>query len=133
MGIERDYLMRQLMMFFEVIQKIARLRRKGEKEEAEKEISIFYSSLEIDKKAVELNIKEFVEYLVSGKKLTNEHLEMIAFVMKEQGELAANEEKMTDYFRKAYFILDKVERESLTFSMDRQMRLAELRSFLSDS
>jgi hypothetical protein len=56
---------------------------------------------------------------------------MIAFVLKEQGELAANELHKIDYFRKAYFLLDKVERESITFSMDRQMKMAELREYLN--
>ena len=133
MGIERDYLMRQLMMLFEVIHKILRLRKRGEKEEAEVEINYFYKSLEIDKKAIDLSIEEFVDYLVSEKKLVNEHLEMIAFVLKEQGELAEDEKTKLDFFRKAWFILEKVERESVTFSMDRQMKMAELREYLEIS
>ncbi len=133
MGIERDYLMRQLMMLFEVIHKILRHRKKGESEEAEEEIKYFYDCLKIDEKATDLNIEEFVDFLVSEKKLTNEHLEMVAIVMKEQGELSNNEDKKLDYFRKSYFLLEKVERESVSFSMDRQIRLAELKSILFDS
>jgi uncharacterized protein YutD len=56
---------------------------------------------------------------------------MIAFVLKEQGELADKELTKLDFFGKAYFLLDKVERESITFSMDRQMKMAELREYLN--
>lgn len=130
MGIERDYLMRQILMLFEVIQKILRLRKKGDKEEAEKEIKYFYECLKIEDDIQNLSIEKFNDVLVSQKKLTNEHLEMIAFVMKEQGELAETEKERLNYFHKAYFLLEKVERESTSFSMDRQMKLAELKQYL---
>jgi hypothetical protein len=131
MGIERDYLMRQLMMLFEVIGKIIRHRKKGEKRLAEDEIEYFYSSLNIESEIKSMSIQNLLKFLETEKKLTNEHIEMIAFVLKEQGELAANELHKIDYFRKAYFLLDKVERESITFSMDRQMKMAELREYLN--
>jgi hypothetical protein len=132
MGIERDYLMRQLMMLFEVIHKILRLRRKGDKEEAEKEIKYFYGCLKIEDDIQNLGIEKFVDILVSEKKLTNEHIEMIAFVMKEQGELAKTEKERLNFFHKAYFLLNKVEQESISFSMDRQMKLAELKQYLPE-
>lgn len=131
MGIERDYLMRQLMMLFDVIQKILRYRQKGEKEPALDQINYFYECLKIDEPVHKKSIKELMNYLVLERKLTNEHLEMVAFVMKEQGELEEDTEQQLDFFRKAYFLLDKVDRESITFSMDRQMKLAELRTYLN--
>ncbi len=130
MGIERDYLMRQLMMLFEVLQMIFRLRRKGDREQALDQVRFFYEALEIEKKTEELSIEELLDLLVTKKKLTNEHLEMIAFVMKEQGEMTEDESKKADYFRKSYFLLEKVERESTTFSMDRLMKLEELKEML---
>lgn len=130
MGIERDYLMRQLLMLFEVIHKILRLRKMGKEEEAEKEINYFYECLKIDDDIQNLSIEKFIDVLVNDKQLTNEHLEMIAFVMKEQGELAKNEKERLHYFNKAYFILRKVEQESTSFSMDRQMKMAELKEYL---
>jgi len=131
MGLERDYLMRQLMMLFEVIQKILRYRQKGEKKPALDQIKYFYECLEIDEPVHKKGIKELMDYLVSERKLTNEHIEMVAFVLKEQGELEEDNDHKLDFFRKAYFLLDKVDRESITFSMDRQMKLAELRTYLN--
>ncbi|HKI89415.1 MAG TPA: hypothetical protein VKA38_10325 [Draconibacterium sp.] len=131
MGIERDYLMRQLMMLFEVIQKILRYRQKGEKKPALDQIKYFYECLKVDESVHKKGIKELMDYLVLERKLTNEYLEMIAFVLKEQGELEADADQKLDFFRKAYFLLDKVDRESTTFSMDRQMKLAELRTCLN--
>lgn len=131
MGIERDYLMRQLMMLFDVIQKIFNFRKKGQKEEAEEQIRYFYKSLKLETKIQETNIESLLDYLVSEKKFTNNHLEMIAFVLKEQGELAEEAEQKLDFFRKAFFLLEKVDRESTSFSMDRQMKMAELREYLN--
>lgn len=130
MGIEKDYLMRQLMMLFEVIHKILRHRKKGEDEEAEEEIKYFYECLKIDDDIQNLSIEKFIDFLVLKKKLTNEHLEMIASVTKLQGELAKNEQEKQNYFSKAYFLLQKVEQESVSFSMDRQMKLTELKEYL---
>lgn len=131
MGIERDYLMRQLMMLFDVIQKIFNFRKKGEKEEAEEQIRYFYNFLKLETTIQEKSIESLFEYLVSKKKFTNKHIEMIAYVLKEQGELAEEAEQKLDFFRKSYFLLEKVDRESTSFSMDRQMKLAELRKYLN--
>ncbi len=131
MGIEKDYLMRQLFMLFEVINKILRFRKKGEKGKAIDEIKNFYECLKIDDDVNSMSIKELVDLLETNKKLTNEHIEMIAFVLKEQGELSETIDKKLDFFRKAYFLLEKVERESVTFSLDRQMKLAELKAYLN--
>ena len=131
MGIEKDYLMRQLMMLFEVISRIIRFRKKGEDENAQDEINYFYSCLKIDEDIKNMNIETLLDLLENVKKLTNEHIEMIAFVLKEQGDLSENLESKLDFFRKSYFLLDKVERESITFSMDRQMKIAELREYLN--
>ncbi|WP_319592372.1 hypothetical protein [uncultured Draconibacterium sp.] len=131
MGVEKDYLMRQLMMLFEVIQKILRHRRKGEDEEAEKQIRFFYEYLKIDEDVQKLSVEDLIDLLERDKKLTNEQLEMVAFVLKEQGELANSDGKRLDFFRKSYFILEKVERESTVFSMDRQMKIAELSAYLN--
>ena len=131
MGIERDYLMRQLMMLFDVIQKILRYRKNGDIEQAEKQINYFYTCLKIDDDVEKLSVAQLLELLQVKKQLSNEHIELVAFVLKEQGELVADKNRQTDLFRKSYFILEKVERESTSFSMDRQMKLAELKQYLN--
>jgi len=131
MGIERDFLMRQLMMLFDAIQRILRLRKRGDYDEALNEVRNFYSYLKIDEGTEQMDIEELLYFLVEKKKLSNEHLEMIASVIKEQGEMAETETLRLGYFRKAYFLLDKVDRESTSFSFGRQMQLAELRSNLN--
>lgn len=131
MSIERDYLMRQLMMLFDVIQKILRYRKKGDIELAEEQIQYFYSCLKIDDDLKKLTSSELLTLLQDKKQLSNEHLELVAYVLKEQGELNTNENVQTDFFQKSYFILEKVDRESTSFSMDRQMKLAQLKEFLN--
>ncbi|SHF21765.1 hypothetical protein SAMN05444274_10479 [Mariniphaga anaerophila] len=131
MGIERDYLMRQLMMLFEVIEKAINFRRKGKKKEAEEQISYFFSCLNLQNDFQKKDIESLLNYLTTERKFSTNHLEMIAFVLKEQGELAEEAERKLDFFRKAYFLLEKVDRESPSFSMDRQMKLSELRQYLN--
>lgn len=131
MGIQKDFLMRQLMMLFEVIHKILRHRKKGESKEAEDAIRYFYDCLKIDEDVQDFNIQQLVELLEDKKKLSNEHIELVAFVLQEQGELADDEDKRLDFFRKSYFLLDKVDREGISFSMDRQMKMAELKEYLN--
>ncbi len=131
MSIERDYLMRQLMQLFEVIHKILGHRKKGEDNQAEEQIRYFYSILKLDTDIRRLNIEELLRVLLEERKLSNEHLELLAFVLIEEGEMVGTEEERFDCFRKAYFLLDKVERESTVFSMDRQIKLSELRQFLN--
>lgn len=131
MGIEKDFLMRQLMMLLEVISKILRYRKKGEKDKALEQISYFYSILKIETDIRSLNISELVDFLENTRKLTNEQIEMVAFVLKEQGELEPDTARKIDLFRKSWFLLEKVDRESTSFSMDRQMSMAELREYLN--
>ena len=131
MGIERDYLMRQMMMLFEVIQKIMNFRKKGQHKAAEEQIDYFYNYLTLERDLPTMSIESLLAYLTVEKKLTNNHIEMIAYVLKEQGELAEESEQKLDFFRKAWFLFEKTERESTSFSMERQMKLAELREYLN--
>ena len=129
--LERDFLMRQLMQLFEVLQNIIRRRKKGENNQALEDISFFYSILKVEKEMGRLSIEEMMNWLVEEKKLVNGQLEMVAYVLKEQGELAENEDERVDFFRKSYFLLEKVERESITFSLDRLMKIEELKEYLN--
>lgn len=131
MGIERDFLMRQLMQLFEVIHKILGHRERGENKQAEDQIRYFYNCLKIDTDVREMGIEELLAFLQNKKKLSNEHIELFAFVLKEQGEMAQNDVDRMNYFRKAYFLLNKVERESVVYSMDRQLKLGELKEYLN--
>jgi len=131
MGIEKDYLMRQLMMLFEVIQRILGYRKKGEKGKAQEEIKYFYKCLKIERNVEEMSIEDLIEYLEKEKKLSNEQFEMVALVLKEQGELEDMPINKNNFFRKAYFMLNKADRESTSFSMDRQMKLTELKNYLN--
>ncbi len=131
MGVERDFIMRQLMQLFDVLRKILGHRKKGDLDEARAEIRYFYRILKVDTDIQKLSIEDMLKLLQEDKKFTNEQIEVFAFVLKEQGELAGNDNERLDFFQKSYFLLNKVDNESNVFSMDRQMKLAELRAFLN--
>jgi len=130
MGIERDYLVRQIMMLIEFIRRIAGFREKGQNDAARREIKNFYKLLNLEESVLNKNIRELTDYLINERKLTNDHLEIIAFVMKEQGEMITNKQVQEDLFRKAYLLLAKVDRESITFSMERKIKMGELKEYL---
>ena len=56
-------------------------------------IQVFYSALKIEKNVAALNIEELVRFLQEDKNLNNEQLEMVALVLKEQGELCEDEKQ----------------------------------------
>lgn len=131
MGLEKDYIIRQLMMMFEALQKILRLRKEDKNEEALVEIQKFYSAFKIDEDIENKEIEELINFLEKEKNLTPEQIEMVGYMLKERGELENNLMKKMNYFSKSFFILAKVDRESITFSMDRQMKLEELKNNLT--
>ncbi|WP_167615073.1 hypothetical protein [Maribellus sediminis] len=131
MSIERDYLMRQMMQLFQVLRKILGLREDGEIEEARSQVRYFYRILNINTDIQKLSIEELLHLLQEEKKFSNEQIELFAFVLKEQGEMADEETLRLDYFRKAWFLLDKVDKESISFSIERQMKLQELNAYLN--
>ena len=63
MGIEKDFLMRQLMMLFEVIHKILGYRKNGEKGKALDEIKYFYECLKIEVDINSMKIEKLIEFL----------------------------------------------------------------------
>lgn len=132
MGIERDYLMRQIMMLLEVIQKIFNFRKKGRFQQAQDEIKYFYDVLALDSGIHELSTEALIDYLINEKKFNNHQIELIAFVLKEQGELSELYQHQHTFFHKAFFLLDTVDRESTSFSMDRKMKIAELKAYLQE-
>lgn len=118
------------MMLMDFIRKIAGYRINGQLAEAEEEISHLYQYLEVSVDFHKKSTESFLDYLVNEKKFTNSKLEIVAFLLKEQGELSLQKELKFDYYKKSYFLLEKVERESTLFSMERQMKLVELRNYL---
>ncbi len=78
-----------------------------------------------------MGIEKLLDFLEKEKNLNNEQIEMVAFVLKEQGELEESTELRLDFFRKSYFLLKKAENESLSFSMDRQMKIVKLKEYFN--
>jgi len=127
---EKDYLMRQLMALLEALQRIIRRRKEGDYTMALEEIRTFYSILKIEENMEDMTVSELYHWLTTTKKLVNDQIEMVAYVLKEQGEMENDREKRMEYFRKAHFLLEKVELEAITFSVERLMKIGELKEYL---
>lgn len=131
MGIERDYILRQIRLLFELIEKIIRSRQKGNRDEAIQLIQVFYKQLKVEQNLQEMALNDLLPYLTKERNLAVEQIELLAIVLKEEGECAPEDSQRQDYFQKAWFLLEHVEKESLTFSMYRQMNIAELKQHLN--
>ena len=59
----------------------------------------FYKLLKIEASFHSMNIEQLLNFLENDKKLTNEHIEMVAFVLKEQGELSEESQAKIDFFQ----------------------------------
>ncbi len=127
---EKDYLMRQLMALLEALQRIIRRRKEGDYTMALDEIRTFYSILKIEENMDEMTVSELYNWLSTSKKLVNDQIEMVAYVLKEQGEMEEDAEKRMDFFRKAHFLLEKVELEAITFSVERLLKIGELKEYM---
>ena len=132
MGIEKDYLMRQLHMLFEVIRKIIQYRKKGEKDLALKQIEYFYECLKVNPDITSGDTGDLLKFLETARNFNNEQLEMVACVLMEQGYLSEDRARRLDYFSKAFVILENVENTSAMYSIERQIRLSELKNILYD-
>lgn len=130
MGVEKDYIIRQIMMLFEVLQRVLRLKKQGKNDEAIGEINTFYSMLKIDQGQIQGDTEKFIHYLESGKNLTPQQMEIVGFVLKEQGDLENSPNSKLNLFSKAYFILERVERGVIDYSVERQMKMAELKELM---
>jgi hypothetical protein len=130
MGIEKDYIVRQMMLMFEALQKILRLRKENKNKEALFEIQNIYAMLEIDENIENMDIEDFIAFLETDKNLTRDQIEMVGYVLKEHGEIENDAFKKVNFFSKSFFILNKVDRESITFSMDRKIKLEEINKYL---
>lgn len=128
--IQRDYLMRQLMQLLEVLQRIILYRKNGNKEQAGNEVRTFFRFMKIEEDLRELSIEDLTHKLFNGKSYTNEQIELIAFVLKEQGEMEESEDLRKSLFMKSLFLLERIDRESIVYSMERQIKLGELREYL---
>lgn len=131
MAVERDFIMRQIRLLFELIEKIIRSREKGNREEALKYIQVFYQQLKIDPVFQDTPLDDLLPFLRKQKNMTTDQIELLAFVLKEQGELSDMDAERLNFFRRSYILLEQVERDSLSFSMDRQMKIAELLEHLN--
>lgn len=132
---QKDYILRMIEMFGDLIAGILSLIKKGDLDKASQGIeNVFYDFLKQD--AAFFNSipeKELTDSLVGEHNFTNGHLEILAELFYAQGELANARGKADDslrYYRKSLLLFDFIEKEIKTFSVERQSRISLIQSKL---
>jgi hypothetical protein len=124
----RDYILKLVQLFAQVLARIMGLKEKGDLNKATEVINEAYISLFGLKRfeLLELNFDQIIPMLKDRHKLSNEHLEVLAKLMVEDAAIAGGAEK-TDLFRKSLFILEYLNVEQKIYSFEREKLIEKIK------
>lgn len=125
---QRDYILRMIEMFGELIAGILALIKKEDYQKADQAIEIaFYDFLKKDAAFFNIIPKEnLTGTLLSEHNFTNGHLEILSELFFAQAELSyakGNQTGSLQFYEKSLTLLDFIEKESKTFSQEKQSRI----------
>jgi hypothetical protein len=126
---QRDYILRMIEMLGDLIAGILTLIKKGDYQKADQAIEIaFYDFLKKDAAFFNVIPKEnLTGTLLSEHNFTNGHLEILSELFFAQAELSYAQRNQTDslqFYEKSLTLLDFIEKESKTFSQEKQSRIS---------
>ena len=135
--IRKDYILRMIEMFGEMIAGILGKIKKGDFEEAAQEIDDAYLEFLKQDASVLNNIakEELTDRLLQEHNYTNGHLEILSELLFAQAEMSFKQndkKKSLEYYEKSMILLDFVVKESKTFSFEKESRLNLLRDKIAE-
>jgi hypothetical protein len=132
---QKDYILRMIEMITDLIAAILALIRKGDYRQASRAIeNLFYDFLKQDAAFFNLIPKEeLTDTLLGEHHFTNGHLQILSELFYAQAELSATQGNRADslqYYEKSLILLDFIEKESKTFSVERQSRISLIQNLI---
>ncbi len=126
---QKDYILRMIEMLTDLIAGILALIKKGDFQKASQALEIaFYDYLKQDAAFFNLIPKEdLTAKLLDEHNFTNGHLEILAELFYAQAELSFAQGKHPEsmlFYEKSLTLFDFIEKESKTFSVERQSRIS---------
>lgn len=133
---QKDYILRMIEMFGDLIAGILSLIKNGDLDKASQGIeNVFYDFLKEDAAFFNnISEKDLTDRLLEEHNFTDGHLEILAELFYAQGELANAQGKTEDclrYYRKSLQLFDFIEKEFKTFSVERQSRISLIQTQIS--
>ena len=132
---QKDYILRMIEMLTDLIAGILALIKKGDYQRASQALeNAFYDFLKKDAAFFNGLPKEgLTDILLKEHNFTNGHLEILSELFYAQAELSfaqGFQKDSCEYYEKSLTLLNFIERESKTFSTERQTRMALIQNQL---
>ncbi len=130
---QKDYILRMIEMMADLIAAVLSLIRKGHYPQATRAIeNAFYDFLKKDAAFFNRIPKEdLTGTLLKEHNFTNGHLQILSELFYAQAELSAAQGKRDDsvqFYEKSLILLEFIEKDSKTFSVERQERISLIRN-----
>ena len=135
---ERDYLKRQIDVLGRILGKLLSdlLEKKGNGEivggiELTNQILNEELNLTIEK-ITEIPEEDFVNFLETEKKFTNENLEQLAEIMIVNIESGIDEITKLKLYNKSLILLEHIEKNDKTYSFERHLKIEKIKGIISN-
>ena len=137
MAYQQDYILRMIEMIGDLVMGILGMIKRGQIEQASEAIEGAYHDFLKEDAAFfsEMALEDMTNKLLEEHHFTNGHLEVLSLLFYAEAELKyarGNSQESVPYYRKTYMLLDFVNRQSRTFSLEKQNRLRLLRERLAE-
>jgi hypothetical protein len=128
---QRDFIMRMIEMIGDLIAGILGLIKKGNYEQASQSLENAYQDFLREDAAFfkAIPASELTNELLTKHNFTNGHLEILSELFYAQAELFAAQDclkESLEFYEKTLLLLEFVVTESGTYSIEKQLRIAEL-------
>lgn len=130
---QKDYILRMIEMFGDLIAGILGLIRQGEFPKAELSLeNAYYDFLKQDASFFKtIPTKELTDKLLNEHNYTNDHLEILAELFLTQAELFFAQGKLNDsipFYEKSLVLYEFIVKESKIFSIEKQSKISLIQS-----
>jgi len=134
---QRDYILKMIEMMGQFVAAILSKILKREYKEAEELLEESYNTLLKDSAAkfTFISKEKLTDQLISKYHFVDEQLEIVALLFKAEAELRmaqGNKELSLDFFEKALILLEFVDNNSKTFSMERKSDIDDIKHKINE-
>ena len=134
---QRDYILKMIEMMGQFVAAILSKILKREYKEAEELLEESYNTLLKDSAAkfTFISKEKLTDQLISKYHFVDEQLEIVALLFKAEAELRmaqGNKELSLEFFEKALILLEFVDNNSKTFSMERKSDIDDIKHKINE-
>ena len=134
---QKDFVLRMIEMFGELLAGIMVLIRKGEYARASEQIGrVYYEMLKVDSSFFRaIPEDDLTHELLENHNYTNGHLEILAELLNAEAELTmatGNKMESIEFSRKSLILFEFIDAEQKTYSLDRINKIETIKKRISN-